>query len=347
MIPGVWIRASVRTAAAALLLSAGTASGQPLPGKLARWLGPQEWVKQRNKPVVSLGKSGDFDDMHIFAPYVARDAGKYFMWYPGSGGAVADRVFRLGLATSSDGVEFAKAPNSPVWEFGDPKISVVTVSVLRDTDGSLIREDGKLRMWFTGVDLTIRPSPHSLHHVFGSAPDKWEKPSAVLMKNCYAPTVIKDGDRYRMWYTDVAPDRWVLRHAQSRDGFEWQVTETPVLTVDSRWEDRLLVYPHVVNADGVYLMWYSSYWWWNAEDGPRKTAIGFAVSEDGIVWHKHPQNPVLRPDPALPWESHFNSSESVVRLADGSWRIYYGCRKEPPWVNKYFALSTAAWTGPH
>jgi hypothetical protein len=99
----------------------------------------------------------------------------------------------------------------------------------------------------------------------------------------------------------------------------------------------------VVRIDGVYLMWYASYW---VEQPADKTAIGFAVSRDGLQWHKHPANPVLRPDPDLPWESHYNSSQSVMRLPDGSWRMWYATRKEPPFDNKYFAIGVAHWPGP-
>ena len=100
----------------ASLLLVAPAVGQSLPEKVARWLTPQQWTKQRNKPVVSLGKTGDFDDTHIFAPFVGKEGGHYFLWYPGSHGAVADRVFRLGLATSKNGVEFQKTTDNPVLE---------------------------------------------------------------------------------------------------------------------------------------------------------------------------------------------------------------------------------------
>jgi len=326
---------------ATALFALPRALGQSLSEEPRRWLGPQHWEKQRNKPVLSLGKAGDFDDTHIFAPFVGKEGGRYFLWYPGSRGSVIERVFRIGLATSEDGVEFSKVPGGPVFEFGDGRQSILTPHVLRDTDGTLIREDGKLRMWFTAIDL--RGGKHVLHEVTGAAPDRWSKPSPPLLRDCYAPTIVKDGGRYRMWYVDVAVDRWLIRHAQSQDGTRWSVTEAPVLSVDQRWEDRMLVYPMVVKADDLYLMWYASYWWWSGEDGPRKTAIGFAVSQDGLTWRKHPNNPVLRPDPELPWESHYNSSHSVIRLPDGSWRIWYGGRKEPPWVNKYFSINTAIW----
>jgi predicted GH43/DUF377 family glycosyl hydrolase len=117
------------------------------------------------------------------------------------------------------------------------------------------------------------------------------------------------------------------------------VNKDPVLQVDQEWERDRLFYPHVLKVDGVYLMWYGSYW----KERPGTTAIGMAASEDGLTWHKHPDNPVLRPDPNRPWESHYVTSHSVIRMADGSFRIWYASRTKPPFVNKYFAINTATW----
>jgi predicted GH43/DUF377 family glycosyl hydrolase len=296
--------------------------------------------------VVSLGEPGAFDDTHIFAPFVLFEKGLYSLLYPGSRGTVAERVFRLGLATSQDGIRFKKAGEA-VFEFGDGHTSVITAVVLNGTDGTPIRENGKLRMWFTGAELTKRGGKHVLYEVTGTALDRWGKPSAPLLQDCYAPTVIKEASRYRMWYTDVSVRPWKFRHAESHDGSHWRVTERPVMVVDQSWEAHILVYPQVVKADGLYLMWYGSYWWDN-EDAIRwpTTAIGFAVSADGLEWHKYEKNPVLRPDADLPWESHYNTSHSLIRLPDGTWRIWYAGRKKPPFLNKYFSICTATWKGP-
>ena len=72
----------------------------------SRWLGLQQWQRDGQQPCISLGATGAFDDMHIFAPCIAFEDGHYRMWYSGSRGAVVDRVFTLGLATSIDGVHF-------------------------------------------------------------------------------------------------------------------------------------------------------------------------------------------------------------------------------------------------
>ncbi len=78
-----------------------------LPPELKRWLGPQNWRRDVNGPILSLGKSGHFDDTHIFAPMVAWDKDQFLLWYCGSQGfahdlskkrTVDERVFKLGLA---------------------------------------------------------------------------------------------------------------------------------------------------------------------------------------------------------------------------------------------------------
>ena len=83
------------------------------------WLAGQRWRRLGATPAIGLGAAGAFDDMHVFAPCVARIDGRYLMWYSGSRGQVAERVFCLGLAVSDDGARFAKSEHNPVFAFGD------------------------------------------------------------------------------------------------------------------------------------------------------------------------------------------------------------------------------------
>ena len=85
-----------------------------VPSQLAAWLGPQGWQRDCDGPVVSLGKPGAFDDMHLFAPCVAHTEEGFALWYSGSRGDVRGRVFRLGLATSRDGIAFERSDGQVV-----------------------------------------------------------------------------------------------------------------------------------------------------------------------------------------------------------------------------------------
>jgi len=151
-------RRSVFIASQLLMLFAGTWSPvtvAAVPISLRHWLTPQVWHRDTQGPILTLGRPGQFDDRHIFAPAVVREDDRFLMFYCGSRGAVSQRVFRLGMAISHDGKQFEKRSN-PVYEFRDQQRSVLTPTLLRDTDGRALRENGRLRMWFSSTMLTRR-----------------------------------------------------------------------------------------------------------------------------------------------------------------------------------------------
>src|SRR5262245_31442545 len=67
------------------LALASTAAAGP-PPELARWFEPQKWERDTDGPILSLGRDGDFDDRHVFAPAVIEEQGQFLMWYSGSRG---------------------------------------------------------------------------------------------------------------------------------------------------------------------------------------------------------------------------------------------------------------------
>src|SRR5438067_7337053 len=203
----------------------GQAFGEP-PPEVARWFVAQDWQRDTEGPIVSLGEAGRFDDMHIFAPAVAEENGRYLLWYSGSRGTPGNRVFRLGLATSADGRQFEKHAGNPVLQFADAAHSVLTPALLRNPDGSVLRENGKLRMWFASATLG-KGGLHRLHESTSADGIHWDEPSPVLLENVYCPTVLKTDRGYEMWFSDVVRRPWIIRHAVSSDGRRWAVTPGP------------------------------------------------------------------------------------------------------------------------
>ncbi len=148
---------------------------------------PQEWSRDTDGPVLSIGETGEFDDMHIFAPAVAAENGGYRLWYCGSTGAVTKRVFRLGTATAPDGKSFRKYADNPVFTFGDGKHSILTPT--------LLQEAGKLRMWFSSTWFDGGAGRHTLHESLSEDGVTWSAPSPALLADVYAPTIIRTGTR--------------------------------------------------------------------------------------------------------------------------------------------------------
>lgn len=310
-----------------------------------RWLQPQDWIKQAgDEPVIGLGDEGAFDDMHLFAPCAFVDQRQVRLFYPGSRGDVAGRVFRLGHAVSDDGVQFRKTPDGPVFECEDGLHSVLTPALLRQGCGDVVREGWQLRMWYSSTHFADGTGRHTLHQTTSADGLTWSAPSGPQLEACYAPSVLLVNDRYHLWYSDVSAEPWIVRHATSVDGSVWTVDAAPSLVLDQEWEHQRLFYPYVLQPEpDLFVMWYGSY----SQMDPMMTALGVAVSRDGATWEKSAHNPIFGPDDtSRAWESHYTTSQTVLRMADGSWRMWYGARPQPPFRHKYFAIGSASWSGP-
>jgi hypothetical protein len=180
-----------------LIASGPIATTQTLAAEpdFAKWLAPHQWQRDRDQPALSLGEKGRFDDQHIFAPHVVQMDGEFWMYYSGSQRCVDagtykgqskdpahpeksdQRLFKLGLAKSKDGVRFTRHSPDPVFSFGDDIHSVVTAAILKNPDGSVNREAGKLRMYFAAVDFPRGTYKHDLYETTSSDGLAWSKPT--------------------------------------------------------------------------------------------------------------------------------------------------------------------------
>lgn len=334
---------------------------------------PVEWQRPIDEACINLGADGDFDSHHLFAPKVIYDStGQNLrMFYCGSGPG-EKRLFKMGIAdrsVSEDDTKWVKHANGPVLEFGDGQTSLVTPALLRGQGGFVLRDNGLIHMYIIAVNFNEDEPGHRLYETTSTDEGlTWAPLKGPLMENIYAPSVMKVGDQYRMWYVDVTTDPWCFRYAVSKDGHQWAPGYAgPVMIVDQPWERSRLFYPCVVYDGRRYLMWYGAYW----KQRRGTTALGLAISEDGIHWRKYADNPIIRPDPERPFESNYCTSHSVLprsvtldssvpvlsdipiikrgftnrsRVCDG-YQIWYATRNKDVQKHKYFAISTAV-TGP-
>jgi Tol biopolymer transport system component len=71
------------------------------------------WAKYPGNPVLVEGAGGDWDDSSVMIPSVIFNGTGYQMWF---GGQDASSVFRIGYATSPDGITWTKDLSNPVLE---------------------------------------------------------------------------------------------------------------------------------------------------------------------------------------------------------------------------------------
>jgi predicted GH43/DUF377 family glycosyl hydrolase len=143
-------------------------------------------------------------------------------------------------------------------------------------------------------------------------PGSWDENWVIF------PSVIKDGSTYMMWYRGV--DAGGTKHiglAISGDGMTW--TKDPVNPVlasggPGSWDERINS-ARVIKDGATYKMWYA------ASDGSA-LRTGYATSDDGKNWSKHPDNPVLDVGAAGAWDEQEVSCPHVIM--DGTtYKMWY------------------------
>ena len=100
------------------------------------------WVKYASNPIMYEGPSGEWDDYRVRAPSVLCENGIFHMWYRGDDGS----KYRIGYATSNNGVDWAKSVTNPVLDIG-PSGGWEETYV---GDPSVYYKDGIFRMWYFG-----------------------------------------------------------------------------------------------------------------------------------------------------------------------------------------------------
>jgi predicted GH43/DUF377 family glycosyl hydrolase len=247
------------------------------------------WTKHPGNPVLTAGSSGRFDEFHVRSPWVIKDGSTYKMWYSGS---QAGAVYRIGYATSPDGISWIKVDGSETDQsvldlgVGFDSLDVFHCSVIKN-------ETDDYEMWYTGADLD-NGQVLEIGHASSSDGISWIKtPGNPVLDftnggtwddgDVYLPCVIKEAtDDYRMWYTGDSIGIRRIGYANSTDGLTWTKNIGWVFNISDQSGafDREGVRASCVIKDGTtYKMWYTG------EDISSPAAgIGYATSNDGITW---------------------------------------------------------------
>jgi len=282
-------------------------------------------LKRMAGPVLAPGEPGKFDARWVTCPTIDHDGATYRMWYSsffetgtGRGG--------IGLATSDDGVTWRRhGDGSPLLE---PAASgaldagqVMGPQVLRDGDRYL--------MWYTGMSEGRHASGFGYYRIFlASSNDgvRWTRenngepvvgigpadaPDAV---QAATPSVLRDGDGYRMWYAAWSPSfNHVICAARSRDGVRWEKENNgePVRGL----EPSIAFGQAVTRLGDGYLMLYMAL--------KAGNSLYAAQSDDGIHWRMlNGGEPVLRPGAAGGFDEKY-VGHPELRVEGGTLRVWY------------------------
>jgi PKD repeat protein len=170
------------------------------------------WTKYSGGPVVDLGPSGSWDDSGILEPVVIFDGSEYKMWYGGIDGT----TWRIGYATSSNGIDWTRSAINPVLSLGGWRAWDDT----HVQSPAVIYDGATYNMWYSGSDGV------SSTVGYATSPDgiNWTKyvynPVMYLGSagywddgHIFGPTVVYDEVTYKMWFGGHDGIRWRIGHA--------------------------------------------------------------------------------------------------------------------------------------
>jgi len=240
---------------------------------------PEVPAKFAEAPVVSPGVLGAFDDAGVTTSCVVVHDGRQYLYYTGWAlGVSVPFYLQAGLAVSDDGgSSFRRHSQAPL-------LDRIDVDPYLSASPWVLVDEGRWRMWYvsgTAWEPGATGPRHRYHIKYAESANgrDWERQGHVCLD--YAsplehafgrPCVVKDADRYRMWYS-VRGERYQMGYAESVDGLTWTRLDTTNVVPASAtgWDSEMVTYPVVSGPPGRRTMLYNG-------NGFGRTGIGLAIS---------------------------------------------------------------------
>lgn len=271
--------------------------------------------------VLDVGPRGSWDGLWTNDPYVLRIGELYSLWYSGFDG----KHLRIGLATSKDGITWAKYSNNPVLDLGAMG-SWDSHSIYNPT---VLKVEDRYYMWYSGVSLEDKKWIVKIGLAISDDGVSWTKydnnPILSYDKEWEIQSVFGSSVMYMekekafyMWYAGGDNPRGIGL-ATSMDGINWiKYDSNPVLVgKNGTWEDIGMDRPCVIKIDDRYIMYYTGL-------NLPYARIGMATSDDGKKWVKSPKNPILNLGEKNMWDSVYVADCWVQEIANEYYMWYRG-----------------------
>ena len=249
---------------------------------------PAQVLYVHDRPVLSPGRLGCFDDSGAMPSCIVNHAGRKYLYYIGwNRGVTVPYRNSVGLAVSDDGgLTFERMFEGPVVDRTrvEPYFCA-SPFVLYDED------EGKWKLWYASSTgwAVVHGQPEPVYQVkYAESADgyNWVRENTVCLPYTFAgeanarPSVLKESGRYRMWYcfrgvvnfrTDKAQS-YRLGYAESADGRQWTRMDERVgiERAPEGWDSMMMEYPFVYEHKGRKYLLYNG-------NGFGETGFGYAV----------------------------------------------------------------------
>lgn len=250
---------------------------------------PQNILRLSEKPLLSLGKLGTFDDNGITLSWIVTHKDKKYLYYIGWNPQVTVSYrLSIGLAISTDGgLTCTKYSEGPILDrsIEEPYFN---------TAPCVLIDSGLWKMWYVScTGWTIeRGKTEPLYLIrYAESQDgiSWRKHNVNCIDYKFSkegigrPCVIKEDGVYKMWYcyrgsVDYRTNKeqsYRIGYAESTDGINWirKDEEAGIDRSDAGWDSEMMAYPYVYEHKGMKYMLYNG-------NGFGESGFGYAVLEE-------------------------------------------------------------------
>jgi len=234
---------------------------------------PSNVLYVHDRPVLSLGKLGTFDDSGAMPSCIVNHEGKKYLYYIGwNRGVTVPYRNSVGLAISDDGgLTFDRV-------FEGPIVDRTRTEPYFCASPYVIFDDGVWRLWYASSTgwTVVDGKPEPLYQIkYAESQDgvDWVRDNITCIEYKFdgeanaRPCVIKEDGRYRMWYCyrgsihyrTNKDQSYRLGYAESADGVRWtrKDEEVGIERSEDGWDSEMMEYPYVYGHKGRKHMLYN------------------------------------------------------------------------------------------
>lgn len=238
--------------------------------------------------VLGMGKPGTFDEDGVMPGFVMRSGSDHLMYYSGWNQKVSTPYHNAtGLAVSKDGgITFNRVYDGPIMDrtATEPYVAV-TPTILAHSHG--------YQMWYiSGIRWEKFNDKYEPIYVIKYATSTdghwWTRDPEIMVAQRHGdeafshPTVVRDEDRFHMWYCYRGSDdyrdgknAYRIGYAYSLNAKDWQREDknAGIDASSSGWDSTMICYPFVLDTKWGRIMFHNG-------NGFGITGIGVATWED-------------------------------------------------------------------
>lgn len=218
-----------------------------------------------NKPVLTPGEIGMFDDSGTAMGFLINIAQKKYLYYLGWNLKVkVPWLNTIGLAVwNTEKQIFEKYSRAPLMDRSNEDPFTISYP-------SILYDNNIYRMWY-GSNLKWGKSAEDMDHVIKYAESidgiSWTRTNQIHINLNYPdeyaiskPWVMKVQEKYEMWYSYRSRGKtYRIGYAESTDGYTWERkdAEAGINVSDSEWDGEMICYPCVFDFNGKRYMLYN------------------------------------------------------------------------------------------